>query len=306
MKNKFKVFISLLISLIISFQAVFPVFAKTNSDADLETSIEYSVDEKSSGDEAVFEEIEALDDEIKALDELAQYYYDYYEEHGEFPPENEISLQSVSASTVVSLLGSAGITTTANKIAEFAATVGLIGSLDGPMPVLDVLAIMLGIYFVATSDYDYSFSELKRLNNNSDEIKAEAGAAVSTKKATVRTNVAKALASAYAVALSKRNNNAEYFNCIRNDGPGGGVTVQDPITYSEALSRVVVDHDDVYCITSTAALKLANAASTAIPGSKVKRDPAHNLSTQPLNLPHYHIEINGSHATTKSHIFYPI
>ena len=32
-----------------------------------------------------FEEIAELKEELKALDELAKYYYDYYNEHGTYP-----------------------------------------------------------------------------------------------------------------------------------------------------------------------------------------------------------------------------
>ena len=205
----------------------------------------------------------------------------------------------------MSLLSSAGITTTVSKISKLAASIGTLASLDGPIPVLDLLAIVLGLYFVSASDYDYSFSEIKRLFNNTEEIQELASDAVTTKKSTVRTNVAEAFAAAYAVALSHKNNDAEYFLCERNEGIGGGVVIGKAISFNKALSEVE-RHQDVYCINKGAARRLAEAASKATPGSTVKEDKAHNTSDQPLNLPHYHIDINGSHSETKTHIFFPI
>lgn len=305
MNSKLKVFISIFISFIMALQTAFPALANTRLDNGTDTSIEYCIDDEYAENQELFEEIKSLDEEIADLDELAQYYYDYYNEHGTFPLENEISTLSVSNSKVVSLLASAGITTTTSKIAELAASIGALGLLDGPAPVLDILAIILGIYFVASSDYNYSFTEIKRLNNKSEEIQSAASDAVTTKKQTVRTNVAEALAAAYAVALSNRNNNVKYYACERNDGIGGGVIILNPLSFDKALARVL-DKDDVYCIDRGAALQLAEEASLAIPGSTVKRDSAHNLANQPLNLPHYHIEINGSHNTTLTHIFFPV
>lgn len=305
MNSKLKIFTSIFISLIMALQTAFPAFANTHTDNSTDTSIEYCVDDESTENQEIFEEIKSFDEEIAALDELAQYYYDYYNEHGTYPSESEISTLSVTNSKVVSLLASAGITTTTSKIAELAASIGTLGILDGPAPVLDVLAILLGIYFVASSDYNYSFTEIKRLNNKSEEIQTLAGNAVTSKKQTVRTNVAEALAMAYATALSKENDNVKYYACERNDGIGGGVIILNPLSSDKALDRVL-DKKDVYCIDRAAAYELAKAGSKAIPGSTIKKDPAHNVAKQPLNLPHYHIEINGSHDTTLTHIFFPV
>lgn len=305
MNSKLKVFISIFISLIMALQTAFPALANTSLDNSTDTSIEYCIDDEYAENQETFEKIKSFDEEIADLDELAQYYYDYYNEHGTYPSESEISTLSVTNSKVVSLLASVGITTTTSKIAELAASIGTLGILDGPAPVLDVLAILLGIYFVASSDYNYSFTEIKRLNNKSEEIQSAASDAVTTKKQTVRTNVAKALATAYAAALSSRNDNIKYYACERNEGIGGGVTVKEPLSFNEALNRILKTYD-VYCIDRTAAYELAKAGSMAIPGSTVKKDEAHNIAKQPLNLPHYHIEINGSHDTTLTHIFFPV
>ncbi len=83
------------------------------------------------------------------------------------------------------------------------------------------------------------------------------------------------------------------------------MSVGEPLSFNEALA-VVLDKDDVYCTDRGAALQLAEAGSKAIPGSTIKKDPAHSVAKQPLNLPHYHIEINGSHSTTRTHIFFPV
>lgn len=304
MKNRFKIFVSLLISVIMTLQTACPVFAITKSGVSQDLSIEYSADDEASENEEVFEEIADLKEELEALDELAQYYYDYYSEHGEYPSDDSIPELYITTSKVVSLLSSAGITTTVSKISKLAASIGTLASLDGPIPVLDLLAIVLGLYFVSASDYDYSFSEIKRLFNNTEEIQELAGDAVTTKKSTVRTNVAEAFAAAYAVALSHRNNDAEYFKCRRNRGIGGGVIVEEKISFNEALEEVA-EHRDVYCINKGAARRLAEAASKATPGSVVKEDKAHTKNNQPLNLPHYHIDINGSHSETETHIFFP-
>ena len=304
MRNKLKIFISLIISIIMVLQTACPVFAVTSSMSNPDTYAECLSDDISDNTET-FEEIAELKEELKALDELAKYYYDYYNEHGTYPSEEDLPSTYISVSKVVSLLSSAGIKTTVGKIAELAAGIGTLGSLDGPIPILDLLALLLGLYFTSASDYDYSFSEIKRLYNKTEEIQNLASDAVTSKKSTVRTNVAKAFAAAYAVALSKKNNNAEYFKCRRNEGIGGGVIIKEEISFNEALEEVL-GKEDVYCINKGVAKRLANAAAKATPGGVAKEDRAHTSSSQPLNLPHYHIEVNGTHNENGSHIFFPL
>lgn len=314
MRNKFKVLISILVSFCLTFQSVVPVFANNLSVSDTETSIEYSIDDDIISNEEAFEEIASLEDELAALDELAQYYYDYYMENECFPEEDvaETYSMSVSFSEALSILSDAGITTTIKDLSTLAAELGILANLDGPLPALDLVACLLGLYFIATSDYGYSFSEIKRLYNSSEEAQTLAGEAVATKKATVRTNIAVAYAMAYAVAVSERNDGAEYFRCKRNNGIGGGVVVKEAITFEEAIEVVILEKKDVYCTSKSAASALASAAKTQIKASAsstdkvtIKQDNPHNLKKQPLNLPHYHIEVNGDHSNTPSHIFYP-
>ena len=83
MKNKLKIFISLIISIIMVLQSACPVFAVTNSMSNPDTYAECLSDDISDNTET-FEEIAELKEELKALDELAQYYYDYYNEHGTY------------------------------------------------------------------------------------------------------------------------------------------------------------------------------------------------------------------------------
>ena len=102
-----------------------------------------------------------------------------------------------------------------------------------------------------------------------------------------------------------KNNNAEYFRCERNTGIGGGVIIKEEISFNEALEEVL-GKEDVYCINKGVAKRLANAAAKATPGGVAKEDRAHTSSSQPLNLPHYHIEVNGTHNENGSHIFFPL
>jgi len=307
MKGKFKSFISLLLVLIMSLQLSIPSFASeldSSNDSDTEISTMLSDED--------------FQNEMQELDELAQYYYDYYQENGEYPSEdtaNEYYQENIDASsdsialymsgsTAASMLSAAGFTITTSNFAELAASLGELAGIGGPVAAAVVVAIIIGVTYAAYSD-DISSSGIKKLGSKSSSVADEVGTYVKSNKAEAKSNAREAVISS--ADYVRNRNKYQYFVCIRIDGYEGdglgGIYVGKHLTAEEALRRVQRNKkydSDVFCTSKEAAEALAIAASDK--DSKVKLDPPHNTINKPYNCPHYHPIIDGERG--RAHIFF--
>jgi len=87
---------------------------------------------------------EDFQNEMQEFDELAQYYYDYYQENIDASSDS-ISLY-MSGSTAASMLSAAGFTITRANFAELAASLGELAGIGRPVAAAVVVAIILVLH----------------------------------------------------------------------------------------------------------------------------------------------------------------
>ncbi len=241
-----------------------------------------------------------VEKQLKRIDNLAQKYYDYYEEegyikdgkltvdisileqiildeNGELVDQDNVSTQGVSTSQAVAALTDIGVYKTETQIAQQCAILGTLIAADGPLPVGDFLALCLGVYFLCTHTDSIISKESYVVSQISGGVASKCG-----------TNASSSIAQA---KTQKNNRSYNHFSAWRYNGLGGGICIQSPLTEAQAISRLR-SGQDVWSRSQSLALIIASKASAT--GTAV-HDAAHNTSTYPLNLPHYHdyYRING-------------
>lgn len=103
----------------------------------------------------------ADEEQFKRIDALAQKMYEYYKLHGVIPDLNQLhgsnlfSTSSFTTMSSVSVLAALGITHTEASLAARLVTLGGIAALDGPLPVLDFIALVSGTFIVGAHVYKY-------------------------------------------------------------------------------------------------------------------------------------------------------
>ena len=213
------------------------------------------------------ESFEALleDEDFQAglaeLDELAQQYYDYYQEYGEYP-SSDTELY-ISANTAINYLNSAGFAITASSFADLAASLGSLAGIGTALPAAIVVGIIIGITYAAYTN-TVSSSGVKKLDDKASSVATEVGAHVTTNKSEAKSNAREAVITSADYWRNRRN--YEYFECVRvsgYEGDGlGGVLIGEPLTYKEAYAIVKnndPDGPDVFCVSYGYASELASA-----------------------------------------------
>lgn len=234
-----------------------------------------------------------MQDQLKRIDKLAQKYYDYYvkqgyivdgklvvdvgklkdvylDEQGKVINDDQVSTNSVSTGQAVQVLADMGVYMTESKVAQECAILGAIIAADGPLPVGDFLALCVGVFFIC--------NHISSIIANEYNIVNEIRVGVSS---TCANNATKSIGQA---KTQQRNQNYFYFEAWRYNGPGGGIVIGNPLSESQAVSRLKAGLD-VWSRSQTLALNIAQKASAN--GQVVYHSP-HNTSKYPLNLPHYH------------------
>lgn len=290
MIKKFKGFIGLLLSIIMMFQAAVPAFASQISD-------DYIVDESYE----ILLEDEEFQASLAELDELAQQYYDYYQEHGEYP-SYDVELY-ISANMAIDYLNAAGFAITASSFAELAASLGSLAGIGSALPAVIVVCIILGVTYAACTA-DLSSSGVKKLDSKVFSVVTEVGNSVTTNRSEAKSNAREAVITSADYWRNRRE--YEYFECVTTDTDGlGGIIVGEPISEAEAIARVkknVKFKYDVFCTSANAASALATAASEdGVPYFHFAHIQTKH-GNKPYNLEHYHATIDGD--IGKAHIFY--
>lgn len=240
-----------------------------------------------------------IQEELKELDTLAKEYYDYYIENGSFPSNNTSTYAYISSSfQVVTILSGAGISISVGDLAQLAAKMGILAGIDGPLPVGDVCAIMLGVTFIIYSGLDYY--KLINLHRNREAVGQAVRETVYSLPATE--NAKKAITTSKVYADNARIGH-KYFACSLNDGSGGGIIIEGPINETVAISRLKRNfanyNSNVFSVSSSLAYDIATKAGHGA----AKLNSAHHIFNQPLNLPHYH-PTDSRGEQTNSHSFF--
>ncbi|MBD2871013.1 hypothetical protein [Paenibacillus arenilitoris] len=183
------------------------------------------------------------EEQLQRVDRLAQYYYDYHQEHGYYPQE---SMQTASLASSVTVLKGMGLAFTESGLATRLAALGLVATVDGPLPVGDFIALVSGAVMVGGFVYSYLSAETAIANN----IGVYEGQ-------TYRISSTKSLSATRVIAYP---NNYKHFSAAPNNGWGGGVFVLEPIPYTTAAFRASVGMD-TYSLTVTDARAVAQAAT---------------------------------------------
>ncbi len=291
MIKKFKGFIGLLLSIIMMFQAAVPAFASQISD-------DYIVDESYE----ILLEDEEFQASLAELDELAQQYYDYYQEHGEYP-SYDVELY-ISANMAIDYLNAAGFAITASSFAELAASLGSLAGIGSALPAAIVVGIIIGITYAAYTSL-VSSAGVKKLDSQVSSVVTEVGNHVTKNKSEARSNARESVITSADYWRNRRN--YEYFECVRvsgYEGDGlGGILVGEPLTYKEAYA-IVKNNDsngpDVFCVSYGYASTLADDGCDA--GEVPYYHTRHNGINQPYNCPHFHSTIDGEKGNV--HIFF--
>jgi hypothetical protein len=231
-------------------------------------------------------------EELKAIDELAQQYYDYYVQEGYIENgrltvetdelrniildedgnliEGQAQIESISLGQVSTILRNFGAYLTTTQVAQECAILGTLAGLDGPMPVGDFLALCVGVFFVADHISNYI--------NHETAIVSEIRANVSDECAdNAEDHVAQD-------TIVRNNRNYDHFACTLNYGAGGGIIIQRPLTRANAVTRLRAG-DDVWSRSSVLAESIAKSAS---PINSVVPHSPHQEYEKPMNRPHYH------------------
>ncbi|MBH5317540.1 hypothetical protein I6N90_06880 [Paenibacillus sp. GSMTC-2017] len=235
--------------------------------------------------------------QLERVDKLAQEYYDYYKIHGKYPDDvtqqKNGTVQAFSFLSEINILKGLGLSYSEKVLASRLATLGGLALLDGPLPVLDFIALVGAV--VVISDYAAKYVEsttvVTNLTNN-----------ISTNEGTqFRKEVASSLSQTTTVVTANRNKNFVHFAASPKDTAGGGINIITGITLQTAILRAQTDKD-TYSPLQTDAYKVASGAT---PDKLVKREDAH-INTpkgyQPLNKPHYHVIMYGTQ--TRGHHWY--
>lgn len=192
---------------------------------------------------------DSVKNQLEEIDKLAQKYYNYYVKQGYIKDgklvvgvdklrrivldENgkpvNISIQSVSPSQTVAVLQQLGVYMTTTQVAQECAILGTLAAIDGPIPVGDFLALCVGVYFICEHVSNYV--------SHQNAICSEISTNVSS---TCATNAANSIAQADTV---RRNSQYNHFEAWRYWGPGGGITIGNPLTEDQAVVRLKAKQD---------------------------------------------------------------
>ncbi|MGG4499140.1 hypothetical protein [Brevibacillus reuszeri] len=238
---------------------------------------------------------EALQRDFERIDALAKEYYDYYQIHNEFPQEDSpkrMAASSMPTSEALSVLKNAGIRMTERQLAARLAALGVLAAIDGPLPVMDFIALVTGAVIVGEYLSDY----LARKDRLAKDIGNNEG------RSFIRV-VTESLAISETVEYEIRRNKVKHFRAFLN--PLGGVVVGDPLTLSEArlLAR---NEKDTFSVRKDLAEKVVTQDNYRnVSEGPHYRDADGNIMI--ANLPHWHLmkKFSGKWERIKGHHFFP-
>lgn len=226
--------------------------------------------------------------ELERIDALALEYYNYYQEHGFFPTDKQKNdMIGTASASLTPVLSGLGINYSASTLASRLATLGMIAAVDGPMPVGDFIALLAGVVIVGGYVYNYISTAAKPSIINS--IKANEGQAYEVPTTT---------SLDMSTAITTQSAQYKHFKARPNNGWGGGVLIEQPITFYEAGLRAFSGLD-TYNLTYNDALAVATSGSD--PGKTPVHHGAHKYDSYgvyrwPHNKNHWHaVKTNGTH-----------
>lgn len=229
--------------------------------------------------------------QLERVDQLAKEYYEYYQEFGKFPfvEREKGSIVTIQAN-FVSILSSIGIRYSESSLATRLVTLGGISALDGPLPVLDFIALVTGVCLISIYAYHYVNTPTVKANLPVNIGNVE-GAQFKDKVITTLTITG--------IVENAKKNNIQHFAATRYDSGAGGIIISEALQEYVAIQRARL-HMDTFSVGSTLAQTVANKAGESV----AKHETAHDVDTKPNNLPHWHPRYR-SGTPYGSHCFYP-
>lgn len=240
-------------------------------------------------------DLETLQNELARIDESAQEFYaenyDFYEQNGYFPEEDESMSFTVRSTNAMALglLKQYGVRWTESQLVARLATLGAIAAIDGPVPVGDFIALIGGAVILSPHFDNY----VDNLNGIKDFLES-----VSLRDAISRVTGAVELTSEAKYEI--RRNRVKHFTARLAFDGYAGVQVQNPISLSAAQLRAR-NGKDTFSVRKSRAEQVVDQDGYSF----YDEGPHLNLG-QLANLPHYHLTEEGNlNNKLRGHHFFP-
>lgn len=246
--------------------------------------------------------------EIVHIDMLAAMIFNFYEQYGFFPDEDEFSdylsrrRNSMTIDDTVLMFLLKGFQTTAFAVANAIAQIGAGIGLAFPIPAIQAVALVAGTTIVAGGGILLAMAATVFF---SAQIAQTLHWMLANNPGW---NPAIAQANIWQTDMvdQARRSGHEHFRARRALVPSGGIVIGHPFNnIAEAAGHLAMGqgHD-----TFSSSFALAGAVATASTGFQpyLDRNP-HNSTNQPLNLPHFHPlrGTNSSRDRISSHAWFP-
>lgn len=211
-------------------------------------------------------------EQLARVDKLAKEYYDYYKIHNSFPADNnEISLQSAE----VGILRAIGLSFTESGLATRLVALGTLAALDGPLPVLDFIALVGAAVVIGAYAYNIATHDTAIVNN-----------IASNEGTTYKREAEKSVAQTKTLVANQ--NQTVHFIAEPRWAPGGGIIIGSRIDFATAALRASLDQN-TYSYKSDDARRVAasatdNGASPVWHRAHINTDRGY----EPLNKDHWH------------------
>lgn len=217
-------------------------------------------------------------------------YYNYYEINRELPNEainkymeHQSKLIVSTASYIpymttsqgVTALAELGISETSTRLSARLATLGIVSSLDGPLPVADLIALIAGVVIVTEYIVDH-------LDDNSSAVEDKIEGWYGASYAKTASN---AIASSASLQANINRGYDHFYARLANINGSGGIYILNPFQSTLDAAVYLEGKGDVWSTSDPLAMSVADAASL---GSSPVKHGVHNQQNQPLNRPHWH------------------
>ncbi|WP_143810325.1 hypothetical protein [Paenibacillus sp. MY03] len=196
-------------------------------------------------------------------------------------------IYSVNTGDAVIALSTVGIVETEARLATRLVTLGALSTVDGPLPVADLVCLVIGIsllwHHTATK---LSMTTTAVLN----QIGPYYGATAKANAQNVQIGAA--------VVTAKIRQGFNHFEAFRNNVKPGGILLGVELTFALASERLK-KNGDVWSIQKSSAKAISANISF---GSSPDEDPAHISNGFFMNRPHFHARVLG--VRTGGHSFW--